>query len=1169
MITCRCCQSVFKVVNFICLLFSFIFLFSSQVSAAISSEIKAPFVDHFSLVKKELGKLAPSEWYAYERDLFTDLLLNHRCDILIVPAQVQQFAIDKIGRDLITFALTDYLEKVSTDCFFDPVLVEKLLGENLRTFDREAVYELANKLKVKKLIWLFVGHKKRLKLDLTVVVQQAKDDEKYSANLPAKVNNWFGLAFSDAYPPYESVLPILPEIASFAGYNGKIKNKSNQVIYFTDVDVLPYIPDLLQDGIDHPIDRAYLYQFLAALYPDNMVRSKERMYAKSLVVLNEISKKHPDYRLLKSRAYHHLHRRPAALEMLKGRLQGAEESAMYALLMGNYQRLKKFSDEIKNPAMKILAKIELFDLHWHYELGDLDEQETENLAFAAGNWQKLLNDRFQQGNPWYVKSNLSLKQALDKLFPNTGGQKVEDLITEKIALVQSFDQGNDVELSVYNHVRQLLKTQGDQFCCEGSVTKPGKMDFLMLFSELADNNIFRSFEYFSTVQGSPEKAQRVLDRFHLTYDGHPEFYYQLAKVYSALSQRSQGHNKTRLKNAASEYAKNVFYSAQGQGRVANEIKAMFMDKKQHMKLGFYNNDFPKRHYWQTDSLNIDRMLSKNRSQAFVDKAHLDVLYSSNNVEALVALEKILFAVKSSIESIDVVVEKERDRFVGHSKRARYFAQRYLARNNPDAAKEVYRESMEAVPQSWNAYEGLAKSYLHEGDADKASKVYLSFPYFDDEFTKKVNRVSLANNAARAGMSLQFIGAYDEAAPLLKKAKNYASGSALNLQSNYLLFLYQKDYLKSAKTALRLGNRYNDLQAFDNYLSFLHLFSHHDLSWSLHKSMLHKSQYRAKWDSLAVGLKIKGQTANTAIKWLGERYPQHENQMRYNKFLIDLQTQDRIPDDNFIQNVEKISFGSEYFVHDDGKVYAQLPHRNRALLSGPDYYNRFNQVKLKPGQTLEAEHILFFRAYTHLLKNDFDLARRAFVKRAKFYTNEQAVQQYALPYFVWVHIKTGQTEEMFNYMKQYQSRTSPFYDFAMALLHGVNGNRHQALEHIDKAIHKTSTHTYSHLNVWYQYIELTRWLYDQTEIDAFRKRIVWLAQHVQNIMPFVSWAYTAEAGYTTDRRNKLRVLGTALYLDENSTLLRKFSVREKQNAQRYFERNNPFAFNESDIKDLTI
>ncbi|MDX1812287.1 MAG: hypothetical protein R3240_10090, partial [Gammaproteobacteria bacterium] len=263
---------------------------------------KMPQADYYALASKS-ANVSPSLWNQYEKGIYQNILKNIEADILVVPAQVQQYALDKIALDLMTFSFVDYLQQITTKRIVDPSLVSRALGEGNRTYNADDVYRLAAAMKVKQIIWLYVGHEQKMAFNLTVQVQNKTGDNSISRTTSRISKNWLEKSFLDTSPPYETFKQLIPEIAEFAGFEGKPLASTTEYPEYNS-DSIAIDPKLFaKASLSDPMEQAFTYQVLATLTPSSQMRLREELFAKSLIALSKVSSQTPDFALLKARAY--------------------------------------------------------------------------------------------------------------------------------------------------------------------------------------------------------------------------------------------------------------------------------------------------------------------------------------------------------------------------------------------------------------------------------------------------------------------------------------------------------------------------------------------------------------------------------------------------------------------------------------------------------------------------------------------------------------------------------------------------------------------------------------------------------------------------------------------------------------------------------------------------
>src|ERR1700675_2576262 len=116
-----------------------------------------PHGDRPLVLLSQAFPLAASAWRSVEEAYYEGLLSKGRFDLLVVPFQVQDYAVDRTTRSLMTaeLALAVGAAKKKVP---DPYLVARALGDGDRRLNSDQIYRLADKLQVTRIVWGYVGH---------------------------------------------------------------------------------------------------------------------------------------------------------------------------------------------------------------------------------------------------------------------------------------------------------------------------------------------------------------------------------------------------------------------------------------------------------------------------------------------------------------------------------------------------------------------------------------------------------------------------------------------------------------------------------------------------------------------------------------------------------------------------------------------------------------------------------------------------------------------------------------------------------------------------------------------------------------------------------------------------------------------------------------------------
>ena len=251
----------------------------ASASLSQARRISTPVPDYFDELLGQDAPQAISNWYESEKRRYRALLAKQQYDVLVVPMQVQRFAVDPIGRSLMTAYVVDYLRRNGQLRIPDPTIVARVLGEAQRTYNTKDVFKLAKELNVQTIVWGYVGHDRASDMRFTLQIQRKGDSGLHSTTPMIQWDSQV-LSISDEDPPEEVFSKLVPVIAK--RIDPTIRQET-QPLHAEPASLpeltLPEDPLAMVSAVhESPIAAAYHLQLLGALFPVEAERERERLF---------------------------------------------------------------------------------------------------------------------------------------------------------------------------------------------------------------------------------------------------------------------------------------------------------------------------------------------------------------------------------------------------------------------------------------------------------------------------------------------------------------------------------------------------------------------------------------------------------------------------------------------------------------------------------------------------------------------------------------------------------------------------------------------------------------------------------------------------------------------------------------------------------------------------
>lgn len=332
-----------------------------------------------------------------ERALFLDVLATQRAEVLVVPPQAMQAqALDRTARSLIAQRLARAIRNHTGQTVADPMLVMRALGSKRRSYEPERIERLARHLGAQLIITGDVamrsdgGPNQALQYDLTLALR--------APNAEPRTLRYQGVTFSDALPPEEAFRrDVLPQLLqTLPARTAPVVTPVGAPDYTLPAD--PYVWTETPAALT--IEQALRLQLFAAWYPRADARAKQ-MWERSLIAIDGAPDDDGVVRLLRARAAFHLGRRPFATTLMHQPATAAERAFQH-VVNGNLPEAESATAGVAEPALRLLAEIELEDLRGDYNRTHGHEARREQWLERLPGYVPLLYARLSEPD-WFIE----------------------------------------------------------------------------------------------------------------------------------------------------------------------------------------------------------------------------------------------------------------------------------------------------------------------------------------------------------------------------------------------------------------------------------------------------------------------------------------------------------------------------------------------------------------------------------------------------------------------------------------------------------------------------------------------------------------------------------------------------------------------------------------------
>lgn len=784
----------------------------------------------------------PSAWQEAQKALYRQVVTDGSYDTLLIPVQVNGYAIDRPGRSLLTRFIH---QRLIESGFKLPNLsvVTRALGERARTYSQNEIISLAEELEVEQILIPAIGHDGDKHLMFSMMRLRADENDRFDPTQNAAQASRDELAFSDEQLPFMVALPEIDPLLQKLGVALTEPQPEPLVERYEPLTLPPTPAELFALNDPSVLANAYFMQLCAFLHPKHTV-AEEGLFERSLVAAWRLPEQHPERNLLIARSLLHLHRRPAAIKFL-GQAKSTSEKTFLALLNGNLNDVQQLRGNIESPLKKLLADIEYKDLLWSFTRRALEEEPIAEIIAPYQQWEPLLTRRLLDNWIWKSQPNIIIKNLLDEAFP-IAGFTAESLLTSQLALGESPFQGATVELAAYEHYRQILTTDGGQLFPADDGTKLRKSDYLDLLYLTSEANLIDAVAKIVLLKGLADRGLEKLRDYSAIYEGHPYLTYLKSE---ALKIKAQGSRKTEKNQLNKEEAK------------LRELSAYWMQgQATGHKLLLFKNDFPKRPYWISG---LDRFAALENS----------LLYTHDNFKIVQALYNF-YNNPGREEKLATVLEQLETRFIGHPERQNLLAQICERKGDLDAAERYYREIIALLPREWRPRQELAEMLIRQDRLEEADELMSNYVPFAEPDSDE--GVGLSHDAYNAGKLFYQLGLVERATGYYQIAQSYQTGSGSEMYSAVLISLIEHDFQGAAEHVLRHVRRYKAGYSYADYIKYLHLFGQHEQAWAIFNNLPPAKVSADSWRAALYGMRMEGKTEKQIDAWFAQRSEQAES-----------------------------------------------------------------------------------------------------------------------------------------------------------------------------------------------------------------------------------------------------------------------------------------------------
>jgi hypothetical protein len=1086
------------------------------ISAAVAWFMRDEIVSTVVAIARDAPRT--SGWIDRRSALFSEVLRGGGCQVLVVPMEPVAMpagevprSLDRSARSLITREIAAQIQEQTGLCVEDPTLVARALGEGTRETRGRQAWKLGEAAGASWLVRGSVELDPEQQVYAISVALYSRASGKGSWT-QAQTAQWGPIAFSDELPPEIAFAAVaadaVAQLGLPAGGTGRQSDPPTTPRPF------PQSPAELASDPGSPLERARRLQLLAAAAGRSEFAG-EHLWERSWMALRDAGAGDEGVRAARARAALHLHRRPYAMQLLRG-LHSTEARALFALAQGNLAQAEPLAAQIQEPGTRLITELEL---------------EEGRLRYGRSASARERGDALLKQYPAYAPLLHVTLSGADRLDPIP-----HQLVQQQLGSlgVPTEDDPLSAPLRVIGtHLKLDMLVPGD------AVRRAVAVE--------------RSYAPLWRARASGWRIQRAFDRL-AEWDYYDALYTanRLGVANPALAVASQRSQAEDLAEAAREMgATFAGYPPLAAGLVwvlryrqlALEQPDLLVNERERR----LRRDVIAWEGGESETLRTVQAAAPRVTIAYLDEpprawrpaddvAGNDPTHIEQDIaRRLRALAYTQYGFRYLLESYHALrragqgnaaqqlVALAQERFIGSPERESFLLA--LAEESGDAASYVaiLEQGIAGQPEDWNAYYRLARAQLIARHPEQAQRTLLAYPLFRSE--KAAPPVLATQSNAGAELLLTAGEAY-LARGLYQLSAQYQTDAAAHLKSGLRLAQLDGHWQQVRDAGRQLYEQNKDAWGITHASSASFLLGENDEGFRTFFEASKQIEDMRPWAAALAGHRIVA-TSEDELIGFARRWKAlsgnaiAENALR-DHFLFNALLIDRAVTEKTVQSLVVMT------EKNGDALY-------KAWISGYFAFKRSNF----PGAAA---------ALAPLSAPD-----------APKFESTRAIREPALPYTVASLAKSGRIDDARALLDASQQKLGRDFHvlLATAYLQGLSGDHGRALLSLWQAyLAWPLLTTEVTIAPPFQILETCEKLHEWTGDERYRVLMLDLARRERDVWPW-PWGYSFEAKHAKDGAEREHALAIANFLDPQSEHLAGFGKPQREAAAAWFARNNPF------------